>query len=88
VPYFFAGGLFPISAMPVGLTVLAKVLPITHALALMRYGLVDHRGQGLHDIWGLSNTTLMAVLSLTVVAVFALLLSALAVRVFTRDAIG
>jgi hypothetical protein len=30
----------------------------------------------------------MAVLSLTVVAVFALLLSALAVRVFTRDAIG
>ena len=87
VPYFFAGGLFPISALPVGLTVVAKVLPITHALALMRYGLVDHRGQGLHDIWGLSNTTVMAGLSLAVLAVFALAMGALAVRVFTRAAI-
>jgi lipooligosaccharide transport system permease protein len=88
VPYFFAGGLFPISALPVGLTLVAKVLPITHALALMRYGLVDHRGQGLHDIWGLGSTTVMACLSLAVLAVFALAMGALAVRVFTRDSIG
>ena len=53
VPYFFAGGLFPISALPAGLTVVAKVLPITHVLALMRYGIVDHTGHGLHDIWGM-----------------------------------
>jgi hypothetical protein len=34
----FAGGLrFP--ALPAALTVVAKVLPITHVLALMRYGM-------------------------------------------------
>jgi ABC-2 type transport system permease protein len=87
VPWFFAGSFFPISAMPAGLTAFAKVLPLTHALALMRYGLVDHRGGGLHDIWGMSNTTAMAALSLGVVIVFAGLMLALSVRVFTRAAI-
>ena len=71
VPWFFAGSFFPISAMPAGLTAFAKILPLTHALALMRYGLVDHRGRGLHDIWGMSNTTVMAALSLGVVVAFA-----------------
>ena len=87
VPYFFAGGLFPISALPVGLTVLAKVLPITHVLALMRYGLVDRNGQGLHDIWGMDNTTAMAALSLGVVVVFAAILTAVSIRVFNRSAV-
>ena len=32
------------------------MLPLTHALALMRYGLLDN-ASGLHDIWGMSNTT-------------------------------
>src|SRR6185295_9755204 len=53
VPWFFAGSFFRISAMPAGLTAFAKVLPLTHALALMRYGLVDRSGAGLHDIWGI-----------------------------------
>jgi lipooligosaccharide transport system permease protein len=88
VPYFFAGGLFPISALPAGLTMFAKLLPITHALALMRYGLVDHSGQGLHDIWGMSNTTAMAALSLTVVGVFATVLTAASIRVFQRAAVS
>ena len=87
VPWFFAGSFFPITAMPGGLTAFARVLPLTHALALMRYGLVDHRGTGLHDIWGMSNTTAMAGLSLAVVVAFALLMLALSVRVFTRSAI-
>jgi ABC-type multidrug transport system permease subunit len=87
VPYFFAGGLFPISALPVGLTVIAKVLPITHALALMRYGLVDRTGQGLHDIWGMTNTTAMATLSLTIVTAFAAALTAASIRVFKRAAV-
>jgi ABC-2 type transport system permease protein len=87
VPWFFAGSFFPISAMPAGLTVFAKMLPLTHALALMRYGLVDHSGRGLHDIWGMSNVTMMAALSLAVVVVFAGLMLALSVRVFTRAAI-
>ena len=74
--------------MPAGLTVLAKVLPVTHALALLRYGLVDHSGHGLHDIWGMSNTTAMATLSLAVVAGSALAVLALSTRVFARAAIS
>jgi ABC-2 type transport system permease protein len=87
VPWFFAGALFPIAALPGALTTFAKFLPLTHALALMRYGLVDPHGTGLHDIWGMSNTTTEAFLSLAVVVVFAAGLTALAVRVFTRAAV-
>jgi ABC-2 type transport system permease protein len=87
LPFFFAGALFPISAMPGVLTAIAKVLPLTHALALMRYGFIDPSGKGLHDIWGMSNTTTEAWLSLAVVAVFALALSVIAVKVFTRSAV-
>jgi ABC-type multidrug transport system permease subunit len=50
LPFFFAGALYPISAMPGALTTIAKLLPLTHALALLRYGLIDPRGQGLHAI--------------------------------------
>src|SRR5207248_1375648 len=39
VPWFFAGSLFPISVLPKGLAIFAKILPGTHALALMRHGL-------------------------------------------------
>jgi len=88
VPWFFAGSFFPISAMPAGLTAFAKLLPLTHALALMRYGLVDRSGAGLHDIWGQGNTTLLAAASLAVVAAFAAALLAIAVRSFTRAAVG
>jgi ABC-2 type transport system permease protein len=88
VPYFFAGGLFPISALPAALTVVAKVLPITHVLALMRYGLIDRSGQGLHDIWGMTNTTAMATLSLAFVSLFAAALTAASVRVFRRTAVS
>ena len=34
LPWFFAGALFPISALPGALTAFAKVLPLTHAMAL------------------------------------------------------
>jgi ABC-type polysaccharide/polyol phosphate export permease len=87
VPWFFAGSFFRITSMPIGLTWFARALPLTHALALMRYGLVDHRGAGLHDIWGMSNTTAMAALSLAVVVAFAVGMFAVSVRVFSRSAI-
>ena len=64
--------------MPGALTAFAKFLPLTHALALMRYGFVDPTGTGLHDIWGMSNATTEAWLSLAVVALFAAALIALA----------
>jgi ABC-type polysaccharide/polyol phosphate export permease len=86
LPWFFAGALFPIAALPAALTVFAKLLPLTHVMALMRYGFVDPSGTGLHDIWGLSNTTTEAWLSLAVVVLFAAAFSALAIRAFTRSA--
>jgi len=87
VPYFFSGSLFPISAMPGFLTAFAKILPITHALAVMRYGLLGSTS-GLHDIWGMSNPTTMALMSLSVVAVFAGSLTVLALRAFARSAVS
>jgi len=88
LPFFFGGALYPISVLPGALAAVAKLLPITHALALMRYGLLDHRGTGLNEIWGLSNTTTEAWLSLAVVLVFAGALLALAVRAFSRRAVS
>src|SRR5438552_4468395 len=70
VPWFLAGSLFPISALPGFLSWFAKFLPLTHALAVMRYGLLgDHTG--LHDIWGMGSATTMATLSMAVVLLFA-----------------
>jgi ABC-2 type transport system permease protein len=87
LPWFFAGALFPIGALPGALTAFAKVLPLTHVMALMRYGLVDPRGSGLHDIWGAGSTTAEAWLSLAVVALFAVATTTLAVRAFVRSAV-
>jgi ABC-2 type transport system permease protein len=86
VPWFLAGSLFPISALPGFLTWFAKFLPLTHGLALVRYGLLGD-GTGLHAIWGLQSTTLMAALSLAVVAAFAAGLTAVSIRVFNRSAV-
>jgi ABC-type multidrug transport system permease subunit len=87
LPWFLAGSLFPIHALPAGLAAFAKVLPLTHALAVMRYGLLDQRATGLHDIWGMSSATGMAALSLVVVGLWALALAAASVRVFARSAV-
>jgi len=82
VPFFFAGSLFPITALPRALAGFARILPLTHALAVMRYGLLNHNASGLHDIWGMSNATVMATLSLTVVATYAAVFTAVALRAF------
>jgi ABC-2 type transport system permease protein len=84
-PWFLAGSLFPITAMPEGLTWVARVLPLTHALAVMRYGLLGD-SSSLHAIWRMHDATVSAALSLLVVALFALLLTRVAIRVFTRAA--
>ncbi len=88
LPFFFAGALFPIGAMPTVLADIAKVLPLTHALALLRYGFIDPSGQGLHDIWGMSNVATEAWLSLAVVAVFAVALTFISIRVFSRSVVS
>jgi ABC-type multidrug transport system permease subunit len=83
-PWFLAGSLFPITAMPVVLTWVARFLPLTHALALMRYGLLGDAA-GLHAIWHVDSTATAAALSLAVVTAFALALTAAAVRAFERS---
>ena len=87
VPWFLAGSLFPITALPQGLTYFAKLLPLTHALALMRYGLLDDPS-ALSNIWGMSSPTAMAALSLGVVALFAVALTTASIRVFRRMAVS
>jgi len=87
VPWFFAGSLFPISSLPSPLAAFAKVLPLTHALALMRYGLVDHRASGLREIWGWHNPSAMAAASLAVVATYAVVFTLVSVKVFARAAV-
>jgi ABC-type polysaccharide/polyol phosphate export permease len=86
LPWFLAGSLFPISALPGFLEVVAKALPLTHGLAAMRYGLLDDR-TGLENIWGMNDVTAMAALSLGVVTIFATALTAISIRVFTRAAV-
>jgi len=83
VPWFLAGSLFPISALPAWLTWITKFLPLTHGLAVMRYGLLGD-ASGLHNIWGAHDATAMATLSLLVVAAFAALMVSIAIRTFTR----
>jgi ABC-2 type transport system permease protein len=86
VPWFLAGSLFPIDALPGFLTWFAKVLPLTHGLALVRYGLLGD-GSGLHNIWGMHSTTAMAGLSLAVVGAFAAALTAISIRTFNHSAV-
>ena len=86
VPWFLAGSLFPINALPGFLTWFAKFLPLTHGLALVRYGLLRD-SSGLHNIWSMGNTTAMAALSLGVVLLFAAALTVVSIRVFTRRAL-
>lgn len=85
LPWFFAGSLFPISTLPTGLGWIARFFPLTHALAVMRYGLLDSRGTGVHDIWQMGNTTAEAALSLGVVGLFAFVTTVLSLRVFSRS---
>jgi ABC-2 type transport system permease protein len=86
LPWFLAGALFPITALPHALRWVARCLPLTHGLALMRYGLLGDCS-GLRHIWGLADPAGMAALSIGVLILFALLLSVVSVRVFTRAAL-
>jgi len=86
VPWFLAGSLFPINAMPAFLAWFAKFLPLTYGLALMRYGMLGD-ASGLRNIWGMHDATPMAGLSLGVTALFALVLTAASIRVFTRSVV-
>jgi ABC-2 type transport system permease protein len=85
VPFFFAGSLFPITSLPPWLDAVAKVLPLTHALALFRYGLTPASGaRALHNIWGLHSAPEMAALSMAVLVLFTLVTYRGATRLFAK----
>jgi len=84
VPFFFAGSLYPISALPHWIEPVARVLPLTHAIALFRYGLTSDHGQALRNILGTHDPSAMAALSVLVVVAFAGVALAGAVRLFTK----
>jgi ABC-2 type transport system permease protein len=84
-PYALCGAIYPIAVLPAGVQQLALVLPWTHAVALLRYGLIGEGASGLHAIWHLSSPTLMALLSLAVLSVYASLTVLLAMRAFRRS---
>jgi ABC-2 type transport system permease protein len=87
VPWFLAGTLYPITALPHWLTDIARVLPLTHALALLRYGLTGDGAVALHNIWGMKSPAEMAALSLAVTCGYAAVAVAAAMRVFARQGI-
>jgi len=87
LPWFLAGSLFPVTALPGWLAAVARALPTTHTLALLRYGVLGHGGAGLHDIWGIGNSTADAGLSLLVLAGWAVLATAASIRVVKRSAV-
>jgi len=86
-PWFFAGSLFALNTLPGWIAAIARMLPVTQAVALMRYGLVGHSAAGLRDIWGMSNPSTMAALSLGVLAAYSLVFTLLAIRAFQKAAV-
>ncbi len=85
VPFFFAGSLFPVTALPHRLEAVARVLSLTHAPAMFRYGLTGRSGVvALHHIWELHNASVMASLSMGVLVLYAAAVLYGAVRLFTR----
>ena len=86
VPFLFAGSLFPLTSLPHWLAGVAKVLPLTHALALFRFGLTPNSGTvALRNIWGMHDATTMAAMSLAVVGLYAVVLTTVAIRLFTNS---
>jgi len=83
-PWFLSGSLFPLDVLPPVVEQVSPAFPWTHALALMRYGLMEGTDPGLANIWHMDSEPLMAALSLGVLTLMAVAALALAIRVFNR----
>jgi ABC-2 type transport system permease protein len=81
-PYILCGAIYPIAALPEGVRQFALVLPWTHCVALLRYGLMGSSASGLEAIWHMGSEVEMALLSLGVLVAFAALTVGLALRAF------
>jgi ABC-2 type transport system permease protein len=83
-PYALCGAIYPLATLPAGVKQFAYVLPWTHAVAVLRFGLMGGPASGLHAIWHLRSNIDMALLSIAVLAAFAALTVGLALRAFER----
>jgi hypothetical protein len=80
------GAIYPIAVLPAGVKWLTWVLPWTHSVSLLRYGLMGDAAAGLHQIWPADlSMTGAALLSLAVLVAFAGLTQAAAHRAFIRS---
>jgi hypothetical protein len=70
-PYLLRGGLYPIAALPEGVCQFVWILSRRHAAAPLRHGFTGSQAAKLDQVWHLHSETLMVVLSLTVLAAFA-----------------
>ena len=83
-PYALCGAIYPLATLPAGVKQFAYALPWTHAVAVLRYGLMGGPASGLHAIWHLHSNAEMALLSIGVLAAFAALTVGFALRAFER----
>ena len=83
-PYALCGAIYPLATLPGGVKQFAYALPWTHAVAVLRYGLMGGSASGLHAIWHLRSNVEMALLSVAVLTAFAALTVGLALRAFQR----
>ena len=82
-PYALCGAIYPLSALPAGVQLLADLLPWTHAVALLRFGFMGGGPSGLEQIWHLHDVWAMALLSLAVLIAFAAAMVFFALRTFS-----
>jgi ABC-2 type transport system permease protein len=83
-PYALCGAIYPLATLPAGVEQFALLLPWTHAVAVLRYGFMGADASGLAQIWHMHSQAAMTLLSLAVLAAYAALTVALAMRAFKR----
>jgi ABC-2 type transport system permease protein len=86
-PFLVCGSYYPLSSLPGWVQAASKVLPWTHAVALIRYGTMGG-GSGLESIWHQTSQVEMALLSTAVLAAYAAFGLLLAVRSYRRTTIS
>jgi ABC-2 type transport system permease protein len=86
-PFLLCGSVYPLRTLPGWIQAVSKVLPWTHAVALIRYGTM--RGDtGLTTIWHRGSLTGMAALSAGVLGAYAVAGLAFAVRSYRTTTIS
>jgi ABC-2 type transport system permease protein len=86
--YLQCGAIYPLATLPSGVRQFAYTLPWTHAVAVLRYGLIGGPASGLRAIWHLHSNFEMAILSIGVLTAFAALTVGLALRTFERTTLA